>query len=59
MNELTKELTHQAYERLRRPESETSQSERDKLEDFQRRVNALVPAPPYSETIEDFPEKKR
>ena len=41
-----KELTHEAYERLRRPEAETSQSERDKLEDFQRRVNTLIATPP-------------
>jgi hypothetical protein len=54
-----KELTHEAYERLRRPESETSQPERDELEDFQCRANALIAAPPRTDTIKDFPEKKR
>ena len=54
-----KELTHGAYERLRRPETETSPSERDKLEDFQRRVNTLIATPPYAETIKNFPEKKQ
>jgi hypothetical protein len=54
-----KELTHEAYERLRRPESETSQTERDELEDFQRRANALIATPPRASTIKDFPEKKR
>jgi hypothetical protein len=54
-----KELTHEAYERLRRPESETSQSERDELETFQRRANELVAIPPRVDSIKDFPEKKR
>jgi hypothetical protein len=54
-----KELTHEAYERLRRPEAETSQTERDQLEDFQRRANDLISAPPRTGTIKDFPEKKR
>ena len=54
-----KELTHEAYERLRRPEVETSQAERDDLEDFQCQVNKLVAGPPNVETIRDFPEKKR
>jgi len=54
-----KELTHEAYERLRRPEAATSQIERDELEDFQRRANALITTPPRTDTIKDFPEKKR
>jgi hypothetical protein len=54
-----KELTHEAYERLRRPESETSQAERNELEDFQTRVNGLVASPPLVENIRDFPEKRR
>jgi hypothetical protein len=54
-----KELTHEAYERLRRPEAETSQIERDELEDFQRQANALITMPPRTDTIKDFPEKKR
>src|ERR1700722_4401407 len=54
-----KELTHEAYERPRPPKAETSSSERDNLEDFQRQVNALIATPPYAETIKNFPEKKR
>ena len=54
-----KELTHEAYERLRRPETETSQHERDELEDFQRRVNTLITTPRRAETIKDYPEKRR
>lgn len=54
-----KELTHEAYERLRRPEAATSQSERDDLEDFQHRVNGLLAIPPRIDAIENFPEKKR
>jgi hypothetical protein len=52
-----KELTHEAYERLRSPE--TTQTERDALEDFQRRANGTVASPPHVETIRDFPEKER
>jgi hypothetical protein len=54
-----KELTHGAYERLRRPEAETTQTERDDLAEFQYRVNALLVTPPGTEEIKDFPEKKR
>jgi hypothetical protein len=54
-----KELTHGAYERLRRPEDETTQVERDELEEFQRRVNVPLVTPPGSEEIRDFPERKR
>jgi hypothetical protein len=54
-----KELTHEAYERLRRPETETSQHERDELEDFQCRVNTLITTPHRADTIKDFPEKRR
>jgi hypothetical protein len=54
-----KELTHGAYERLRRPESETTQVERDELEEFQLRVNVLLVTPPGCEEIRNFPERKR
>ncbi|MCU1490726.1 MAG: hypothetical protein JWM85_2131 [Acidimicrobiaceae bacterium] len=54
-----KELTHGAYDRLRRPENETTQVERDELEEFQRRVNKSLVMPPSSEEIRDFPERKR
>jgi hypothetical protein len=50
-----KELTHKAYERIRNPD--TSPAERDELEALQRRVNALVDAPPGTTEIPDFPEK--
>jgi hypothetical protein len=54
-----KELTHAAYERLRRPEDETTPVERDELEEFQRRANELLATPPGAEEIKDFPERKR
>jgi hypothetical protein len=47
-----KELTHKAYERIR--SSHASPAERRELEDFQRRVNDLVLAPPGVDGIEDF-----
>jgi len=53
-----KELTHKAYERLRRPATETTETERDELEDYQRRVNALLAIPPCATDIENFPEKR-
>jgi hypothetical protein len=52
-----KELTHKAYERLRDPN--TSKAEESALEDYQRRVNALVRIPPDAFTIEDYPPEKR
>jgi hypothetical protein len=54
-----KELTHGAYERLRRPENETTRVERDELEEFRRRVNVPLLTPSSSEEIRDFPERKR
>lgn len=54
-----KELTHSAYERLRRSETETTPAERNELEEFQHRVNALLVTPPGTEDIKDFPERKR
>jgi hypothetical protein len=47
-----KELTHKAYERIR--SGWTSPTERRELEEFQRRVNALVLPPPTTDEIEDF-----
>jgi hypothetical protein len=52
-----KELTHQAYERLRDPL--TSKAEETELETYQRRVNALVRRPPDVFRIEDYPPEKR
>jgi hypothetical protein len=51
-----KELTHEAYERLR-GSSRASPAERRELEDFQRRVNALIVTPPGTTEIKNFPEK--
>ena len=50
-----KELTHKAYERIR--STDTSPTERNELEAFQRRVNALLDTPPGTNEIPDFPEK--
>jgi hypothetical protein len=52
-----KELTHQAYERLRDPL--TSKAEESELEAYQRRVNAFVKRPPDVFRIEDYPPEKR
>ena len=57
-----KELTHEAYERIRAnaalPAGEQDPIEEQKLENFQRRVNSLVPTPPGTDRIKDFPEKE-
>ena len=50
-----KELTHEAYERIRGPVSVT---ERAQLEGFQRRVNAFLVTPEDIATIKDYPEKR-
>ncbi|MGH3281035.1 MAG: hypothetical protein ACRDNW_18140, partial [Trebonia sp.] len=50
-----KELTHAAYERIRG--SVTSPAEQRELKGFQRRVNALLIAPPGTSDIKDSPEK--
>jgi hypothetical protein len=52
-----KELTHKAYERLRSPL--TSKTEENELEDYQRRVYALIKLPPTVFEIEDYPPEKR
>jgi len=52
-----KELTHKAYERIRDPL--TSKDEESELEDYQRRVNAVVKLPPNVFVIEDYPPEKR
>jgi hypothetical protein len=50
-----KELTHKAYERIR--STDTAPTERNELEAFQRRVNALLDTPAGTNEIPDFPEK--
>ena len=56
-----KELTHQAYERIRAnaslPVDEQDLVEERDLESFQRRVNTLIATPPGTDRIKDFPEK--
>jgi hypothetical protein len=51
-----KELTHQAYERLRDPL--TSKAEENELGAYQRRVNASLKRPPDVFRIEDHPPEK-
>jgi hypothetical protein len=50
-----KELTHEAYERIR---GSASPAERSELEHFQRRVNDRLATPPETADIRDFPEKR-
>jgi hypothetical protein len=52
-----KQLTHAAYERLRSPA--TSDSERDELQEFQRKASAEIPIPPNVTDIEDYSPEKR
>jgi hypothetical protein len=48
-----KQLTHAAYERLRNPE--TSDSERNELEELQERVCRHIPIPRNATGVTDFP----
>ena len=50
-----KEITHQAYERLRG--TQVTQVERDELEDYQKRVNTQIVTPAGATEIEEFPRK--
>lgn len=50
-----KELTHQAYERIRG--SDATPTERREARVFQRQVNALLPIPAGTDRIKDYPEK--
>jgi hypothetical protein len=50
-----KELTHDAYERLRC--SGISLAERAELEAYQKQVNELIATPPGASEIEEFPKK--
>ncbi len=50
-----KELTHEAYERIR---SSASTTEREELEAFQCRVNAFLVTPEGTTEIRDYPEKR-
>jgi hypothetical protein len=52
-----KELSHDAYERLRGTEAQDD--EREELEAFQSAVNAKLPIPPDVTTIKDYPQEKR
>jgi hypothetical protein len=50
-----KQLTHEAYERIR---ASALPGERVELETFQRTVNALLVTPERTAKIKDYPEKK-
>jgi hypothetical protein len=50
-----KELTHQAYERIRG--SDATPAERREARAFQRRVNALLPTPHGTDRVKNYPEK--
>jgi hypothetical protein len=56
-----KELTHEAYERIRaaaaQPRDERDLAEEQELEDFQSRANAIIVTPPGTDAIENFREK--
>ena len=56
-----KELTHEAYERIRSITEPTPETEREteELESFQSRVNDKVPIPPGVSVIEDYRREKR
>jgi hypothetical protein len=57
-----KELTHQAYERIRTamalPEEQRDAAEEQALKEFQHRANALLRTPPGTDAISDFPRTK-
>jgi hypothetical protein len=52
-----KELTHQAYERIRSVTESTPTAEREtaELKQFQQRANSLIPTPPGVSDIDDYP----
>jgi hypothetical protein len=50
-----KELTHEAYERIR---ASAPSGEREELEHFQQTANALLVTPERTAEIQDYPEKK-
>jgi hypothetical protein len=52
-----KQLTHGAYERIRNPQ--TSESELDDLEDFQRQVCGKIPVPPGAAEVDHHVRKER
>jgi hypothetical protein len=56
-----KELTHEAYERIRTITDPTPETEREteELESFQSKVNDNVPIPPDVSMIEDYRREKR
>ena len=56
-----KELTHEAYERIRSITEPTPETEREaeELEVFQSKANAQVPIPPDVSAVEDYRREKR
>jgi hypothetical protein len=56
-----KELSHQAYERIRSIADPSQETDREttELEGFQSSVNAMIPIPPDVNAIEDYRREKR
>jgi hypothetical protein len=56
-----KELSHQAYERIRSIADPSQETDREttELEGFQSSVNAMIPIPPNVNAIEDYRREKR
>jgi hypothetical protein len=56
-----KELTHEAYERIRSMTEETPEANREaaELKQFQREVNAKIPIPPGVTEYEDYRPERR
>jgi hypothetical protein len=56
-----KELTHEAYERMRGITGQTPETDREieELRDFQRHVNAKIPIPPGVTEYEDYRPERR
>jgi hypothetical protein len=52
-----KELTHEAYERIRTISDPTPETDREtaELRQFQQQANAMIPIPPSAADIEDYP----
>jgi hypothetical protein len=52
-----KELTHNAYERIRSITDQTPEADREtaELKEFQRRVNSMIPIPPGVADIDEYP----
>ena len=56
-----KELTHEAYERIRSIDDETAETIREatELKKFQRQVNGKIPIPPGVTDYEEYRPERR